>query len=64
MIRKNTLLQNKDVLQKTLDQIVTLIESVMDPTVTGIGIGVPSVVDIDAGKVYDVFLSRWLEMEY
>jgi glucokinase len=54
LVQKETPLRNKDVLQKTLDQLIALIESVMHKDVIGIGIGVPSVVDIESGTVYDV----------
>src|SRR5660397_38609 len=58
------LLQDKDNLQHTLDQLVSLIDSVMDATVTGIGIGVPSVVDVETGTVYDVtHIPSWKKVE-
>jgi len=51
---KDTRLINKDILQSTLDQLAGLIDSVSEPDVNGIGIGVPSVVDVSSGTVYDV----------
>ena len=58
------LLQDKENLQHTLDQLVSLIDSVMDTTVTGIGIGVPSVVDVETGTVYDVtHIPSWKKVE-
>jgi len=51
---KDTRLINKDILQSTLDQLAGLIDSVSEPGVKGIGIGVPSVVDVSSGTVYDV----------
>ena len=64
MIHKDTRLQNKDVLEKTLEQLAGLIESVMAPGVKGIGIGVPSVVDIATGTVFDVTnIPSWKRVE-
>jgi len=64
LMQKETPLRDKEVLQKTLDQIIMLIESVMDDSVTGIGIGVPSVVDVDSGTVYDVTnIPSWKKVE-
>lgn len=64
VIQKATSLHNKEVLQKTLGQLIDLIESVMDSDVTGIGIGVPSVVDIETGTVYDVTnIPSWKKVE-
>jgi glucokinase len=54
----------KDILQSTLEQLATLVKSVMKPGVTGIGIGVPSVVDINTGIVYDVTnIPSWKKVE-
>jgi glucokinase len=47
-------LRDKDCLDCTLSQVKELIQSVFDPSVTGIGIGVPSVVDQRQGIVYNV----------
>jgi glucokinase len=64
MVQHEAPLRNKDQLQKTLDQLTDLIASVMDSSVTGIGIGVPSVVDIDTGTVYDVTnIPSWRKVE-
>jgi glucokinase len=61
---QDTRLIDKDVLQKTLDQLEGLIEMVMVPGVRGIGIGVPSVVDIKTGTVFDVTnISSWKRVE-
>jgi glucokinase len=63
-VQKEVRLQNKDVLQCTLDQLAGLIESVMVPGIIGIGIGVPSVVDIDTGTVFDVTnIASWKRVE-
>jgi glucokinase len=57
-------LQGKDVLQKTLDQLIALIESVMDKRTCGIGIGVPSVVDVKTGTVFNVTnIPSWKRVE-
>ncbi|WP_215224904.1 ROK family protein [Echinicola shivajiensis] len=48
------LLTNKDSLSSTLDQVKTLIHPFVNSDVTGIGIGVPSVVDTEKGIVYNV----------
>lgn len=64
MIQQEAPLRDKDQLKKTLDQLADLIASVMDSSVTGIGIGVPSVVDLDTGTVYDVTnIPSWRKVE-
>ncbi len=64
VIHKDTRLLNKDVLEKTLEQLAGLIESVLAPGVKGIGIGVPSVVDIATGTVFDVTnIPSWKRVE-
>ena len=40
--------------QFVINQVIEAIENVFDSSVTGIGIGVPSVVDVETGIVYDV----------
>jgi len=46
-----------------LEQIEELIRQVMNPSVTGIGIGVPSVVDVEKGIVYNVTnIPSWVEV--
>jgi glucokinase len=61
--QNKVLLKNKHNLDSTLDQLITLIHSVYNGTVTGIGIGVPSVVDIERGIVYDVVnIPSWKEV--
>lgn len=62
--QKEAALTDKDQLQKTLDQLIELISAVMDESVTGIGIGVPSVVDVATGTVYDVVnIPSWKKVE-
>lgn len=57
------LLINKDNLEGSLNQLKTLIHSVYKPNIKGIGIGVPSVVDIEKGIVYDVVnIPSWKEV--
>jgi len=49
--------------KETLDKLIELIASVMDETVKGIGIGVPSVVDRKKGIVYHVInIPYWDEV--
>ena len=48
---------------EVLDQIKGLIGRLMNPSVTGIGIGVPSVVDVQKGIVYNVMnIPSWKEV--
>ena len=59
----SSLLNNKDNLESTLEQLKSLIHSVRDTTITGIGIGVPSVVDLENGIVHDVVnIPSWKEV--
>ena len=54
----------KDSLQKTIDQLVAIIASLINEQVIAIGIGVPSVVDIEKGIVYDVInIPSWKRVE-
>lgn len=56
-------LQNKENLESTLEQLKSLISSVNESGVEGIGIGVPSVVDLEKGIVYDVVnIPSWKEV--
>lgn len=49
--------------KQILNEIKTAIETVFDPSVAGIGIGVPSVVDVEKGIVYDVQnIPSWKEV--
>jgi glucokinase len=46
-----------------LEDIYTVIDALMGPGVAGIGIGVPSVVDVENGIVYDVqYIPSWVEV--
>lgn len=40
--------------RETLDQLIALIRSLMTSGITGIGLGVPSVIDVEKGIVYNV----------
>ena len=49
--------------QDVIDQICTMIDSLMNPEVKAIGIGVPSVVDAEKGIIYDVVaIPSWKEV--
>lgn len=48
------LITDKNSAQATIDQLFSNIAPLMNPYVKGIGVGVPSVVDIEKGIVYDV----------
>ncbi|HLI92216.1 MAG TPA: ROK family protein [Puia sp.] len=48
---------------EVLGDIYSIIDTLMGPGVAGIGIGVPSVVDVDEGIVYDVqYIPSWVEV--
>ena len=56
-------LERKDDRQHTLHQFLEVVRAVFDPEVEGIGVGVPSVVDVDKGIVYDaVNIPSWKEV--
>lgn len=58
------LLVEKDSLEKTLSQLISVISPLITPEVKGIGIGVPSVVDVENGIVYDVVnIPSWKKVE-
>ena len=57
------LLKNKDSLSSTLAQLMDLIRPFTEYPVSGIGIGVPSVVNVDTGIVYNVMnIPSWEEV--
>jgi glucokinase len=61
--QNRTLLKNKESLSSTLDQLMELIRPLTKYPVKGIGIGVPSVVDISKGIVYNVMnIPSWEEV--
>ncbi len=56
-------LRDKDNLDSTLVQLKRVIREIYDPSASGIGIGVPSVVDIEKGIVKDVVnIPSWKEV--
>ncbi|MCG8306131.1 MAG: ROK family protein [Cytophagales bacterium] len=56
-------LANKHDLNDTLEQLKSIIHSVHNSDITGIGVGVPSVVDLRHGIVYDVVnIPSWKEV--
>lgn len=61
---KQVLLTDKESLQKTISQLISIIAPLLRPEVKGIGIGVPSVVDIENGIVFDVVnIPSWQRVE-
>jgi glucokinase len=49
--------------QEVLEDVYTLTDKLIDKTITAIGIGVPSVVDVEEGIVYDVvWIPSWKEV--
>lgn len=61
---KQALLTDKESLQKTISQLISVIAPLVNPEVKGIGIGVPSVVDIEKGIVFDVInIPSWKRVE-
>lgn len=49
--------------EDVLNDIYQVIDALIDPSVKAIGIGVPSVVDVDEGIVYDVqYIPSWVEV--
>lgn len=57
-------LAHKESEEKTIQQLIELIEPLVLPEVKGIGIGVPSVVDVEKGIVYDVVnIPSWKRVE-
>jgi glucokinase len=49
--------------EEVLQDVFNVVDSLIDNSVTAIGIGVPSVVDIDEGIVYDVqYIPSWKEI--
>ena len=50
-------------MEEVLDDVYALTDAIMEQGIAGIGIGVPSVVDIDTGVVYDVqYIPSWKEV--
>ncbi len=62
--KRQAILKNKVVLSKTISQITNFISPLVTPDIKGIGIGVPSVVDIATGTVYNTTnISSWEKVE-
>src|SRR5688572_24288645 len=62
--RRHAVLINKDSLSNTLTQLIDNIKPLMHSTVKGIGIAVPSVVDVKNGIVYNVVnIPSWEKVE-
>ena len=56
-------IKSKGTEQEVIDQILELIDLTIDQDVAGIGIGVPSVVDVEKGIVYDTQnIPSWKEV--
>lgn len=56
-------IRSDGVMEDVLEDIFTVIDALMEPGIAGIGIGVPSVVDVEAGIVYDVqYIPSWVEV--
>lgn len=52
--QKQELFNSRGSKEETVAQLIGLIRPLMDPQVEGIGVGVPSVIDIEKGIVYNV----------
>lgn len=60
---KSKQIKNNGTQEEVLNDVFALIDSVINETVTAIGIGVPSVVDTEKGIVYDVqYIPSWKEV--
>jgi len=56
-------IQTKGTEEQVLDDVYSLIDALIDNDVKAIGIGVPSVVDVKLGIVYDVIhIPSWKEV--
>ena len=56
-------IQSEGTVEEVLDDIYAIIDLLIDKEVMAIGIGVPSVVDVDRGIVYDVqYIPSWKEV--
>lgn len=61
---QQTLLCEKDSLSSTLSQLISTIAPLVGPGIIGIGVGVPSVVDVEKGIVYNVVnIPSWKRVE-
>ena len=49
--------------EEVLEDIYSVVDKLKEPDITAIGIGVPSVVDVEQGIVYDVqYIPSWKEV--
>ena len=61
--KEKTLITSNGTETEVIDEIVSTITRILDSEVAGIGIGVPSVVDVEKGIVYDVQnIPSWKEV--
>jgi glucokinase len=61
---RQSLLCNKDSLDSTLEQLISTISPLIGKGIMGIGLGVPSAVDVDKGIVYNVTnIPSWKRVE-
>lgn len=55
--------RNQGTAEEVLSDVISVLESVVSPEVQGIGVGVPSVVDLSTGTIYDVQnIPAWKEV--
>ena len=56
-------IQSEGTVDEVLEDIYAIVDLLIDKEVAAIGIGVPSVVDVDLGIVYDVqYIPSWKEV--
>jgi glucokinase len=61
---RHSLLCDKESLPSTISQLISAISPLIVPGIKGIGVGVPSVVDVDKGIVYNVInIPSWKRVE-
>ena len=61
---QHTFLRNKESLSSTISQLIATISPLIIPGITGIGVGVPSAVDLERGIVYNVInIPGWQRVE-
>jgi glucokinase len=59
----STRIQSDGAVEDVLNDIYQVIDALINPTISAIGIGVPSVVDVEQGIVYDVqYIPSWKEV--
>ena len=61
---QHKLLRDKESLSSTISQLISAIEPLIEPGIKGIGVGVPSAVDVEKGIVYNVInIPSWKRVE-